>query len=108
MNDTSKKSNTEKRSTNTGKAPLLVTCSSDRGLCGGIHSALTKATKRAIVANPEAKIAVLGLKCRTQLQRTLRPSIAMTFDGVTKFNVGWFETALIGDLVLKQGIVVLP
>lgn len=86
------------------KNDLFVVCSSDRGLCGGIHSGLTKTVKREFTKNTDGKIAILGQKCRTQLQRTLRPNIGITFDGVTKFTVSWYETSLIGDLILKQNI----
>jgi F-type H+-transporting ATPase subunit gamma len=30
------------------KNPLLITVSSDRGLCGGIHSSVSKATKKSL------------------------------------------------------------
>ena len=37
------------------KNPLLITVSSDRGLCGGIHSSVSKATKKSIQSPPTAR-----------------------------------------------------
>lgn len=85
-------------------APLLVACSSDRGLCGGIHSSVTKAIKKEQLKTPSSLIAILGQKSRAQLQRTHKSSIALSFDGVTKFNASWYESALIGDVILGQKI----
>ena len=83
--------------------PMLITCSSDRGLCGGIHSSLSKATKAACLKSPDASITVLGLKCRTQLSRSHRGKIVQTFDGVTKFSSSWFESAIVGHHILSRG-----
>ncbi len=86
-----------------GLKSLVVTCSSDRGLCGGIHSSVSKFTKR-FVKDKDAKIAVLGLKARTQLQRDHRKHIALSFDGVTKFTATWLEAATIGHQILSAKI----
>lgn len=82
------------------KKPLLITCSSDRGLCGGIHSSLAKVTKKDLIANPDAKVAVLGVKARSKLQFDFSKQIAVSFDGVCKFPPSWLESALIGDVLL--------
>lgn len=52
---------------------LMVLMSSDRGLCGGIHSSLTKAAKAAISEQPSnvnTMIIPCGDKARTILQKT--------------------------------------
>ena len=51
---------------------LLIALSSDRGLCGGIHSSVSKAAKKYIAEqgdNINVKVAVIGDKARLQLQR---------------------------------------
>jgi F-type H+-transporting ATPase subunit gamma len=83
------------------KKPLIVTCSSDRGLCGGIHSSLAKKTKKALIALPEARNAVLGVKARSKLQYDYSKQIAVSFDGVCKFPPSWYEASLIADELLK-------
>ncbi|KAI8925550.1 ATPase, F1 complex, gamma subunit domain-containing protein [Entophlyctis helioformis] len=81
---------------------LVVTVSSDRGLCGGIHSSVSKATKRFLAANPNASSAILGQKARAQIQRDYRENIAISFDGVAKNVPTWLEAALIGDGILTS------
>ncbi|KAI8834490.1 ATPase, F1 complex, gamma subunit domain-containing protein [Chytridium lagenaria] len=75
--------------------PVVVACSSDRGLCGGIHSSISKGVKRYVATVPEAPIAILGLKARNQIQREYRANIAITFDQVAKNIPTWFEASII-------------
>ena len=82
------------------KTPFVLTCSSDRGLCGGIHSSLAKATKKVLRATPEAKIAVLGVKARSKLNYDHSKEISVSFDGVCKFPPTWLEASTITDEVL--------
>ncbi|KAJ3219539.1 atp3 gamma subunit of the F1 sector of mitochondrial F1F0 ATP synthase [Dinochytrium kinnereticum] len=84
--------------------PLVVAVSSDRGLCGGIHSAISKGVKRYVATVPETAIAILGQKARTQIQREYRTNIAITFDQVAKNVPTWTEAAIIGDNILASGI----
>ncbi|KAI8816042.1 ATP synthase F1, gamma subunit [Fimicolochytrium jonesii] len=83
---------------------LVVVCSSDRGLCGGIHSSLSKTTKKYLAANPDSTLAIVGQKAKAQLQRENRKHIAITFDGVAKGLPSWNEAALVADEILKAGI----
>jgi F-type H+-transporting ATPase subunit gamma len=84
------------------KKPLLVTCSSDRGLCGGIHSGLAKMTKKELKQVPETRCAVLGVKARSKLQYDFAKQIDLSFDGVCKFPPSWLESALIADVILQS------
>jgi F-type H+-transporting ATPase subunit gamma len=84
------------------KKPVIVTCSSDRGLCGGIHSSVAKATKRIIHKLPDARIAVLGIKARSKLNYDHSSEIAVSFDGVCKFPPSWLEASTIADTILAQ------
>lgn len=51
------------------KGKLIVALSSDRGLCGGCHSYISKAVRPMLEADPEAKLVVVGDKVRGQLSR---------------------------------------
>ncbi|KAI8900524.1 ATPase, F1 complex, gamma subunit domain-containing protein [Globomyces pollinis-pini] len=86
------------------KSPLLITCSSDRGLCGGIHSSLSKATKRSLIELPESTSAILGVKARAKLQYDFASRIKISFDGVCKYNPSWLEAATIADEILGQKV----
>ena len=51
----------------------MVLVSSDRGLCGGVHSSLAKAVKAAMAEQPSSVNTMLvpcGDKARTILQKT--------------------------------------
>ena len=52
---------------------LMIGVSSDRGLCGGIHSSITKAIKAELAQEEAAarnnKVVIIGDKVRTQLSR---------------------------------------
>ncbi|KAI9095500.1 ATP synthase F1, gamma subunit [Phlyctochytrium arcticum] len=88
--------------------PLVVVVSSDRGLCGGIHSSLSKSARKALAAQPEASVAILGQKAKAQLQRDNRKQIIITFDSVAKNLPTWTEAALIADEILKAGSEAQP
>ncbi|EHA26409.1 hypothetical protein ASPNIDRAFT_36164 [Aspergillus niger ATCC 1015] len=66
------------------KKTLLVVASSDKGLCGGIHSGLSKATRRMLQQYPDADIVVLGEKAKAQLSRTNPNAIVLSFANVCK------------------------
>lgn len=83
------------------KKPIVITCSSDRGLCGGIHSSLTKATKRVLGSTPDARIAVLGVKARSKLNYDHNEEIIISFDGVCKYPPTWLEASSVVDEILQ-------
>lgn len=74
------------------KKSLLVVCSSDKGLCGGIHSGLTRATRRILENEPNVNIAVIGEKCKAQLGRSNGKRMVLNFAGVGR-NVPTFADA---------------
>lgn len=84
------------------KTPMIVTCSSDRGLCGGIHSSLAKATKKVLALNKESRVAILGIKARSKVQHDYSAQIALSFDGVCKFPPTWLEASSIAEVILQQ------
>lgn len=75
-----------------GKKTLIVVASSDKGLCGGIHSGLSKKTRRMLEENPNADLAVIGEKSKAQLSRSSGKKIQLSFAGVGK-NVPTFADA---------------
>ena len=81
--------------------PVLIACSSDRGLCGGIHSSVSKMTKKLAKQIPDSKIAVLGVKARSKLAHDSAAKFAISFDGVCKFTASWYESATIADAILN-------
>lgn len=81
----------ETKPTESGKT-LIIVASSDKGLCGGIHSQLTKNVRRRLAADPSADVVVLGEKVKAQLSRSSGKNIRLSFSNVGK-NVPTFAEA---------------
>ena len=77
--------------TATGKM-LYIVSSSDKGLCGGVHSSLSKAVRLKLIDNPDADIAIMGEKCKSQLGRSNPRNVVLSFAGIGK-SVPTFATA---------------
>ena len=81
---------------------LYLAVSSDGGLCGGIHSGLTRAIKRE-TAKQEGRIAVVGDKPKAQLSRAMPEQFALSFAGVGKDVPTFAEASVIADEIIKSG-----
>lgn len=85
------------------KKTLLVVASSDKGLCGGIHSGLTRYTRRMLDADPNLDLAVIGEKSKAQLGRSNARNIVLSFAGIGR-NVPTFADAQ----AIADQLVMLP
>jgi len=87
------------------KKKLYIVVSSDRGLCGGIHSSVSKATRRAIAEDPsESHIVVLGDKSKAQLSRQVPELLSLTFNQIGKDIPTFADAAVIADQIVKSGV----
>ena len=75
----------------TGKT-LYIVSSSDKGLCGGVHSSLSKAVRIKLLTNENADLVVMGEKCKAQLGRSHPRNMVLSFAGIGK-DVPTFATA---------------
>ncbi|KAJ8047692.1 ATP synthase subunit gamma, mitochondrial [Holothuria leucospilota] len=69
---------------------LIIAVSSDRGLCGGIHSNVSKAVKATMAEKGDTanvKMIIIGDKARTQLQRCLLLFICRLYADNIMFSV---------------------
>lgn len=85
---------------------LTVAVTTDKGLCGGINTAVAKYSRATVsaVATGEGKIAeyvVVGEKGRSQLVRDARDSIVATVADVGKVRVTFPLAAAVADILLK-------
>ncbi|KAL1585847.1 hypothetical protein WHR41_05115 [Cladosporium halotolerans] len=83
-----------------GKKTLLVVCSSDKGLCGGIHSGMSRYVRRQLAAGnlpSDIDIAVLGEKCKAQLSRSNPKNMVLSFSGVGKAIPTFADATAIAD-----------
>lgn len=87
------------------KKTLLVVCSSDKGLCGGIHSGLTRFTRRLMAESPgNYDLALLGEKSKAQLSRSNANDVILSFAGVGKDVPTFADAQAIADqITLRSG-----
>ncbi|CAO3666016.1 unnamed protein product [Rhizopus stolonifer] len=87
-----------------GSKDLFVATSSDRGLCGGIHSSVSKAARRAVNESPESPLVVLGDKPKAQLSRVFRKNLVVTFNQIGKDIPSFEEASSIVDVIKAQDV----
>lgn len=89
------------------KKNVILTISSDKGLCGGINSTsvkMSRALYRLTSAGPEheTKYVILGEKGKVQLVRDSRKNILMTASELQKIPVNYTQVAVLADDILKN------
>lgn len=100
--------------------------SSDKGLCGGIHSSVSKATRRALAnaedsplapgapgatatdATPkvdaDSPVMVIGDKSKAQLIRAVGDNLRLTFNQIGRDIPTFSDAAGVADLIIKSGV----
>ena len=98
------------------KNKLFVVISSDKGLCGGIHSSVSKATRRALKSDKIADnldafevegtspVMVIGDKSKAQLSRHVPKNIVMSFNQIGRDIPTFADAAGVADLIVKSGV----
>lgn len=81
------------------KKTLMVICSSDKGLCGGIHSGLTRATRRMLEEDSNVDLCVIGEKCKSQLGRSNPKQMVLSFAGIGKDVPTFADAQAIADQI---------
>ncbi|CAL4913257.1 unnamed protein product [Urochloa decumbens] len=88
------------------KKNVIVTITSDKGLCGGINSTSVKVSRalHKLTSGPEkeSKYVVLGEKGKVQLVRDSRNSIEMTVSELQKNPINYTQIAVLADDILKN------
>lgn len=87
---------------------LVIAITSDKGLCGSIHSQLAKAVRRHLQQAPNADVVAIGDKIKAQLLRTHAPNVKFAVNGIGKEAPTFQESALIADKLLALGAVSYP
>ena len=91
-----------------GKRKLFIVISSDKGLCGGIHSSVSKATRRTIAekdkVEEDSPVMVIGDKAKAQLSRQLPKNLALTFNQIGRDIPTFADAAGVADLILTSDV----
>ncbi|XP_062030591.1 ATP synthase subunit gamma, mitochondrial [Rosa rugosa] len=88
------------------KKDVIVTISSDKGLCGGINSTSVKISKalNKLTAGPdkETKYVILGEKAKAQLIRDSKKDIELNITELQKNPLNYAQVSVIADDILKN------
>jgi F-type H+-transporting ATPase subunit gamma len=83
---------------------LLIVVSSDKGLCGSIHTQVSKyARNRISELSGNVDVVAVGDKVKAQIMRTHGDKLKLAFNGVGKQEPNFYEVALIADEIQKLG-----
>ncbi|GFP84516.1 ATP synthase subunit gamma mitochondrial [Phtheirospermum japonicum] len=88
------------------KKNVIVTISSDKGLCGGINSTSVKTSRGLHKLNSgpekECKYVILGEKAKAQLVRDSKKDIELTLTELQKNPLNYTQVAVLADDILKN------
>ncbi|XP_010258058.1 PREDICTED: ATP synthase subunit gamma, mitochondrial [Nelumbo nucifera] len=88
------------------KKNVIVTISSDKGLCGGINSTSVKISKALYKLNSgpdkETKYVILGEKAKAQLVRDSKKDIDISITELQKNPLNYTQVAVLADDILKN------
>lgn len=90
------------------KKELIIAITSDKGLCGSIHSQLAKAVRRHLNEAPNADVVAIGDKIKAQLLRTHSSNVKFAVSGIGKDAPTFLESASIADKLLTLGAGTYP
>lgn len=89
------------------KKHLIVAVSSDRGLCGAVHTSVVKAVKAMLAEESreslDTKIVAIGDKSRQQLQRVYASNILLTINDVGKKPPSFVDASTVAKAILNSG-----
>lgn len=88
------------------KKNVIVTISSDKGLCGGINSTSVKISRGLAKINSgpekETKYVILGEKAKAQLTRDSKKDIELAITELQKNPLNYTQVAVLADDILKN------
>lgn len=86
---------------------LYLTVSSDKGLCGGVHSSLSKATRRRTAEEREQNssfgLVVIGDKSKGQLSRAMPEKMVLSFNQIGRDVPTFTEAQTVADQIFASG-----
>ena len=88
------------------KKHLIVAITSDRGLCGAIHTSIVKAIKLMLAENKqglETRLVCVGDKSKTMLQRVYAKNILFSVNDVGKKTITFQDASAIANQLLNSG-----
>lgn len=93
----------ETAATEGAEKTLIIAITSDKGLCGSIHSQMGKTVRAKVAATPNSDVVTIGDKIKTQVLRSAPEKLVLSFNGVGKETPSFNEASLIVDEISKLG-----
>ena len=93
-------------STENRKKHLIISATSDRGLCGAVHSSIVKAIRAQLGSDNkglETKIVCIGDKSKGMLQRAYGNNILFSVNDIGKKSFTFIDAAEIANEILSSG-----
>jgi len=84
-----------------GKKSLLVICSSDKGLCGGIHSGMSRLARKMMTEDSSIDLAIIGEKCKAQIGRSNPRNMVISFSAIGRDIPTFSEAQAIADQLVR-------
>ena len=85
---------------------LIVVVTTDRGLCGGFNSNISRESRRRIrdleADNKSVKLLCIGRKGRDQLKQEFNEIIVETFEGIGRTGVQFEEARVIAEKIISM------
>lgn len=81
---------------------LVIAITSDKGLCGSIHSQLARAVRNYLGYESNADVVTIGDKIKMQLLRSHENNVKLSISGIGKDAPTFTESSLIADKILKE------
>ncbi|CAG0921897.1 unnamed protein product [Notodromas monacha] len=85
------------------KRRLLIAISSDRGLCGAIHSGVAKVIKAEIAKDPSAMVACVGDKSRGILARAIGTNVLFACNEIGRLPPTFGDASKVAQAILAAG-----
>lgn len=80
-------------------------CSSDKGLCGAVHSSLSKLARKSIKEKSEStSVVVLGDKAKPQIAREARMNIKLVVNQVGRDAPTFSEALAVVNSIMKESL----
>ncbi|KAL4704318.1 hypothetical protein ACJJTC_012894 [Scirpophaga incertulas] len=86
---------------------LYIAITSDRGLCGGVHSGIARRVRREVTHRAEAadnaKLVCVGDKSRAMLRRVLAPQMLISVKDIGRISPVFADASLIAAAIADAG-----
>lgn len=85
------------------KKKLYIAMTSDRGLCGAVHTGIVRAIRGELAADPNIHVICVGDKSRSIMQRTFGNQILMVANEIGRLPPSFSDAAKLANEVMNLG-----